>query len=148
MAKTERLFQEHSPRAGARRDVLALAALVASLSFATNSAHAGCGDYVIHGTAAATETRTAPALEAQAPAQPVHGRIPCRGPHCSANRPIPLAPPMTVTSYQIQEWACVAEGSAVPEGHSSSTWSMATSLCRLRLSLDIFHPPRIDSVLS
>lgn len=100
---------------------------VAAVAFCAADVRAGCGDYVVIASQAATE-RTPPE--------------PCHGPACSRRPdPIPLAPAAPVTT-PVEQAACVFPEAVPPVAGSGPTYSQLLTFDPVTRPFRPERPPR------
>lgn len=103
----------------ARMSVLLAAAVALSTSFASRSARASCGDYVMVGGHSAHGHGTAHGRGNHDSAMP--GVPTCQGPNCHRQAPLPVAPTKGLLGGLPSDLACwlLIDGSSEPPLHGS-----------------------------
>lgn len=133
----------------ARQLAGALLALAVTWLCAPPSARAECGDYVIRGGHASTQT-AAPEGDVPdglllavplGPGYPAPVRNACQGLQCSRRPALPL-PPVTVTGWNAEQWGCPPVPALVPGPDGAARPVHEGRLHPRRRSCGIYHPPR------
>ena len=123
-------------RPASGRALVALATWWGVSLWCSSSAHATCGDYLVHGGAMNDLARDSGAAHTQdAPAHPT----PCRGPNCRSNDRSPLAPAPTI-EVVVEHWAhCLRFASPLQAG--TATRIVASDVLPAGRSLEPQTPP-------
>jgi hypothetical protein len=131
-----------------RSPVVCLLAITFLLLAAPPSVYAGCGDYLVRGTAPSHHAATAQTQSAasatpasSSPVVPGHPSSPCSGPNCSSRQLPPPAPPASVEG-SVDQWACPVGVAVIFDREFITPLGAEERETPRHHSLMIYHPPR------
>jgi hypothetical protein len=131
---------------------LSMAGLAVLACLSASRAEAGCGDYVHLGgrhadsadamTSPRVDSADASGVHRRTDSAPVGERVPCSGPQCRSEHPLPGPPPAVPVESVSLKWCCAIPTDSVSLPSCDMFVRGDAPLIPVGIHSDIFRPPR------